>query len=53
MQNYLTLEPGFKYFKTFSTKSIQIIASKSNGLSEESITPPTTSNNSLAPGMMC
>ena len=51
MQNYLLFQPAFKYFKTPSTKSNQIIAWKSNGLSEEYDKSSTTSNKSLAPGM--
>ena len=51
MQNFLVFQPALKYFKTSGTKSHQIIALKFNELSEESIKPPTTLNNSLAPEM--
>ena len=44
-------QPALKHLKTSGAKSNQIIALKSNVLSEESIKPPTTSNNSLAPGI--
>ena len=49
MQNYLVFQLAFKYFKAPSAKSIQMIAWKPNGLSEESIKSPITSNDSLAP----
>ena len=51
MQYYIVFQLAFKYFKMPSPKSNQIMAWKSNGLSEESIKPPTAPNNSLAPGM--
>ena len=51
IQNYLVFQPALKHLKTSGAKSNQIIALKSNVLSEESIKPPTTSNNSLAPGI--
>ena len=51
MQYYIVFQPAFKYFKTPSPKSNQIMAWKSNGLSEDSIKPPTAPNNNLAPGM--
>ena len=49
IQNYLAFQSAFKYFKMPSTKSSQIIAWKSNGLSEESIKPSTTLNKNLNP----
>ena len=41
-QNYLVFQPTYK---------IYISEWKSKGLSDESIKPPSTSNNSLAPGL--
>ena len=51
MQSYLLFQCSFEYLKTSSGKSYDIIAWKCNGLSEESIKTPATSNISLAPGM--
>ena len=51
MQNSLGFQPLFTYFKTPIANSNQIIEWKSNGLPEQSITSPTTSNNYLALGM--
>ena len=50
IKNYLTFQPTFKYFKTSSAKSNQIIAWKFNGLSEapKIMKPPTAWCNSLA-----
>ena len=42
-QNYLVFQPLFKSFTT-PTDSEKILAWRSEGLSEESIKPPTTSN---------
>ena len=50
MQNCVAFQPVFKYFK-MPTNSSAIIAQKSKSLSEESIKPCATSNNSLAPEM--
>ena len=49
MKNYLLLQPALKW-KSNGT-SWKWTSWKSNGLSEENITPSATSNNSLAPGM--
>ena len=47
-QNYLVLQPINNYFKLIT--NINYVSSwKSKGLSEESIEPPTTSDNSLNP----
>ena len=40
------IQPVFKYFKTLSNSN-KITAWKSKGLSEESIKPPSTNDNSL------
>ena len=53
MQKCLVLQPDFKYFQTPSAKNNQVIAWKSNRLSEESIKPPSTSNISLVQRMKC
>ena len=47
-QNYLVFQPINKYFKVI-TNTDYISSWKSKGLSAESIKPPTTSDNSLAP----
>ena len=51
-QNYLVFQPVFTYFKT-PANSDMIIASKSKGLSEESIKRPALIDNSLNPGLNC
>ena len=51
IQNHFLFRPGFKYFKTPSAYSNQVIAWKSNWFSEESIKPPAKSSNSLSPWM--
>ena len=50
-QNYLVFEPMLRYFKvnTIINVANYIVSWKSKGLSEETIIPPTTSDNSLAP----
>ena len=47
-QNYLVFQPINKYFKVI-TNTDYVSSWKSKGLSAESIKPPTTSDNSLAP----
>ena len=48
--NYLVFQPVNKHFKTVANSN-KGTASKSKGLSEESIKPPVTSYNSLNPGI--
>ena len=50
-QNYLVFLPMRKYFKLNSVVGVTdyVLSWQSNGLSNESIKPPTTSNNSLNP----
>ena len=47
-QNYLVFQPMDRYFKLILNKKY-ISEGKSKGLSDESIKPPTTSDNSLSP----
>ena len=47
-QNYLVFQPMYRYFKMI-TNTDYISSWKSKGLSDESIKPPTTSDNSLTP----
>ena len=49
-QNYLVFQPISKYF-TLITNTDYISSWKSKGLSDESIKPPTTSDNSLTPAL--
>ena len=49
-QNYLVFQTMHRYF-TLITNTNHISSSKSKGLSDESIKPPTTSDNSLAPAI--
>ena len=49
-QAYLIFQPVYKYFK-FITNTNYISSWKSKGLSDESIKPPTTSDNSLNPAL--
>ena len=49
-QAYLIFQPVYKYFK-FITNTNYISSWKSKGLSDESIKPPTTSDNSLTPAL--
>ena len=50
-QNYLVFLPMVKYFKLNSVVGVidRVLSWQSKGLSNESIKPPTTSNNSLNP----
>ena len=47
-QNYLVFTPMYRYFKVIANKKY-ISEWKSKGLSDESIKPPSTSDNSLSP----
>ena len=49
-QNYLVFPPMYRYFKMI-TNTDYISLWKSKGLSDESIEPPTTSDNSLTPAL--
>ena len=49
-KNYLVFQPIYRYF-TMITNTDYISSWKSKGLSAESIKPPTTSDNSLAPSL--
>ena len=50
-QNYLVFLPMGKYFKLNSVVGVidRVLSWQSKGISNESIKPPTTSNNSLNP----
>ena len=50
-QNYLIFQPLIRYFEFITNSPHYISPWKSKGLSTESIKPPTTSNNSLAPAL--
>ena len=47
-QNYLIFQPLYRYFKVVANTDY-VSLWKSKGLSDESIKPPTTSNNNLTP----
>ena len=47
-QNYLVFQPMYRYFKVIANTKY-ISKWKSKGLSDESIKPPSASDNSLAP----
>ena len=49
-QSYLAFQPMYRYFKMI-TNTDYISSWKSEGLSAESIKPPTTSDNSLTPAL--
>ena len=49
-QNYLVFQRPYKYFKSVSNTNNNILSWKSEGLFDESIKPPSTSNNILALG---
>ena len=49
-QSYLVFQPMYRYF-TMITNTYHISSWKFKGLSAESIKPPTTSDNSLAPSL--
>ena len=46
-QNYTVFQTTCKYFKTVSNTNDHILSWKSKGLSDESIKPPSTTNNIL------
>ena len=48
VQNYLVFQPITRYFKVIGNTNM-VSSRKSKGLSAETIKPPTTSDNSLAP----
>ena len=50
-QNYLIFQPIFKYFKVNAITNVTnyVLSWNSKGLSDETIKPPTTSDNSLTP----
>ena len=50
-QNYLVFQTTCKYFKTVSNNDANILLWKSKGSSNESIKPPSTSNNILNPSL--
>ena len=50
-QNYLVFQTVFRYFKTVSANSSNILSWKSKGLSDESNKPPTTSTKMLNPSV--
>ena len=49
-QNYLVFQPMYQYFKTIAVTKY-ILSSKPKGLSDESVKPPATSDNSLSPSI--
>ena len=49
-QNYSVFQPISRYFKIV-TNTDYVSSWKSKGLSDESVTPPTTSDNSLTPAL--
>ena len=49
-QNYSVFQPISRYFK-IATNTDYVSSWKSKGLSDESVTPPTTSDNSLTPAL--
>ena len=46
-QNYLVFQTTYRYFKRVSNTNDHILSWKSKGLSDESIKPPSTTNNIL------
>ena len=48
-QNYLVFQTTYRYFKRVSSNKDHILSWKSKGLSDESIKPPSTTNNILNP----
>ena len=50
--NYLVFQPLNKYFKVNTINAtVDVLSWKSKGLSDESIKPPTTTDNSLVPAL--
>ena len=50
-QNWLVFQPIQRHFKTVSANDSNILSSKSKGLPNESIKPPTTTNKILNPSL--
>ena len=52
-QNYLVFQPIFRYFKINTVINVAdyVLSWKSKGLSDETIKPPSTSDNSLTPAL--
>ena len=52
-QNCLVFQPSIRYFKinTINNTTNYILSWKSKGLSNETIKPPSTSNNNLTPAL--
>ena len=52
-QNYLVFQPIFRYFKINTAINVAdyVLSWKSKGLSDETIKPPSTSDNSLTPAL--
>ena len=50
-QNYLVFPPIFRYFKVIVVANVTnyVLSWKSKGLSDETVKPPSTSNNNLTP----
>ena len=48
-QNYLVFQTTYRYFKMVSNTNDHILSWKSKGLFDESMKPPSTSNNMLNP----
>ena len=51
IQNYLVFQPMYNFHLKMITNTDYISSWKSKGLSDESIKPPTTSDNSLNPAL--
>ena len=49
-KNYLVFQPMNQYFKTIAVTKY-ILSSKPKGLSDESVKPPATSDDSLSPSI--
>ena len=54
-QNYLVFQPIFRYSKLNTVINVNdyVLSWKSKGLSDETIKPPSTSDNSLTPALSC
>ena len=50
-QNYLVFQTAYRYFKTVGINDSNILSWKSKGLSDESIKPPSASNETLNPSV--
>ena len=51
LKNYLVFQPMQRYVKSVSNTNDHILSWKSNGLSVDSIQPPSTSTNILNPSL--